>query len=411
MPRSSLRINAQRLQNQLTALAQIGAIDGGGVCRLAFSAEDKAGRDFIETQMRALGLDVRIDAIGNILGIRRGRKDGPIVLTGSHTDTVATGGKYDGSLGVLTGLEVVNTLNDAGVETDLPLGVISFVNEEGVRFMPDMMGSLFLRGDLSVEKVRAFTGIDGTSIGENLDQTSYAGHDDLRSLSFASFVELHIEQGPVLEAEKLDIGIVERVQGISWTETRFTGTANHAGATPMSMRRDAGLAAARLAVEVHALTKSDSQLRATVGSMRLTPNLINVIAQNAVVTVDLRHPDAGGLQEAETRLDKVVADIVEETGVAVEQSRLARVAPEAFDAGCIEAISNAVETLGYTSKRMISGAAHDAQILSVVMPAAMIFVPSRGGVSHNVTEHTEPEHIESGANVLLLALMSLVSDL
>ena len=378
------------------------------MCRLAFSEEDKAGRDFVEMQMRSLGLDVYIDAIGNILGVRKGKREGPIVLTGSHTDSVATGGRYDGSLGVMAGLEVIHTLNDHGVETEFPIGVVSFVNEEGVRFMPDMMGSLFLRGDISADEVRATAGIDGTTIGENLDRTGYAGTDDLRALSFASFVELHIEQGPVLEKESIPIGIVDRVQGLSWFEVCFLGNANHAGATPMSMRQDAGLAAARLVVGVREMTHSpESQLRATAGSIHLTPSLINVIPQEAVVTVDLRHPEIVGLRQGELRLQELIDRIVSEEEVEVEKRSLARLEPVSFDSGCVEAVAKAADKLGYSSRKMTSGAAHDAQVLSSMMPAAMIFVPSKGGISHNITEYTSPEYIEAGANVLLSTLVSL----
>lgn len=403
-----LRVNGSRLQFQLDELAKIGAIDGGGVCRLAFSPEDKAGRDYIEARMRSLGLKVSIDAIGNILGLRAGTASGPVVLTGSHTDTVGTGGRFDGSLGVLAGLEIIETLNDAAIETRLPIGVISFVNEEGVRFMPDMMGSLFLRGDLAIEEVRAITGIDGTTIGQNMDQQDYAGKNTFTTLDIAAFIELHIEQGPVLETKQLQIGIVDRVQGISWLEYTFSGSANHAGATPMDMRQDAGYAAGALAYHIRQMaTEMSRGQRATVGAIRLYPNLINVIAQRATVTVDLRNPDAQQLAEAETNVDQIVQQIAIDAKVSVHRKVLAHVAPETFDATCIRAIENSVKTLGYRSTRLISGAAHDAQILSSRWPAAMIFVPSKYGVSHNVSEYTKPADVEAGANVLLNTVLNL----
>ena len=400
------RINKTRLLAQLDALAKIGSIDGGGVCRLAFSEVDKEGRDFVEARMKRLGLDIYIDPIGNLLGIRRGRRDAPLVLTGSHTDSVGTGGRFDGSLGVLAALEAIETLNEADLETDAPIGIVSFVNEEGVRFMPDMMGSLFFRGDLSIEDARSIVGIDGTTIGENLDRTGYAGTDDLRSFEMGSFVELHIEQGPVLEKEKRSIGIVDRVQGISWFEVDLTGTANHAGATPMTMRHDAGYAAAALSVGVRKLTRSaGEELRATVGSATLHPNLINVIAQQARVTVDLRHPEAAGLVRAEENVKALLEEITQAEGIQYSMRSLARLDPVSFDEGCVQAVTEAAAALGYTSKRMSSGAGHDAMVLAAIMPASMIFVPSRGGISHNINEYTAPDHIEAGANVLLHTLI------
>ncbi|MFK7848415.1 MAG: Zn-dependent hydrolase [Rhodothermales bacterium] len=406
-----MQINSARLLQWLDELAEIGSIPGGGVCRLAFSKEDKAGRDYIERLMRQLGMQVQIDAVGNILGIRKGRhKDGPLVLTGSHTDTVGTGGRFDGSLGVLAGLEVIAQLNDAGVETEKPIGVISFVNEEGVRFMPDMMGSLYLKGELTLAEIRGVKGIDGTTIGENLDEQAYAGTEDFRNLEIAQFIELHIEQGPWLERENIEIGVVERVQGIRWLEFTFTGMANHAGATPMSMRHDAGYAAGVLAHAVRGMANEMGEgQRATVGSITLSPNLINVIAERAVVTVDLRNPITDKLIEAEQRVLAEVDRIAKAEGLQVSVRALARVAPEVFDETCVTALEKAAQHLGYSHQRMISGAAHDAQILAGRFPAAMIFVPSKDGISHNIKEYTKPAHIEAGANVLLHAVLDLAS--
>ncbi len=412
-----MRINSARLLQWLDELAEIGSIPGGGVCRLAFSEEDKAGRDYIERIMRQLGMQVQIDAIGNILGIRRGEEKytntfGPLVLTGSHTDSVGTGGRFDGSLGVLAGLEVIARLNEAGVKTEKSIGVVSFVNEEGVRFMPDMMGSLYLKGVLTLEEIRGIEGIDDTTIGENLDQLDYAGTDDFRDLEIAQFLELHIEQGPWLERENIEIGIVERVQGIRWLEITFTGMANHAGATPMSMRHDAGYAAGALAHAVRGIANEMGQgQRATVGAIQLYPNLINVIAERAVVTVDLRNPVAQRLLEAERRVTEKVNKIAKAEGLQVSVRALASVAPEVFDGACVEALEKAAQHLGYSNQRMISGAAHDAQILAGRYPAAMLFVPSKDGVSHNVKEYTKPEHIEAGANVLLHAVLDLAGTI
>lgn len=404
-----LRINSDRLQTYLTELAQIGALEGGGVCRLAFSPEDKAGRDYVEAQMRALGLEVNIDPLGNILGLRDGEEEGLPVVTGSHVDTVRTGGCYDGSLGVLAGLEVIATLNDAGITTKRPLAVVAFVNEEGARFTPDMMGSFFHRGHLPIEEAYAIVGIDGTTIGENLKALDYAGTDTLPD--FHRFVELHIEQGPILEQEELTIGVVTAVQGISWFELTIHGQANHAGTTPTHLRHDAGYVAGSIAQGVRriALDLGERQ-RATVGSITLFPNLTNVIASKAVVKVDLRNPDNDQLQEAEARLHQLATELGEEEGVEITNRSLARIDPVTFDPAVIDAIDQSAQQLGYLRKHMISGAGHDAQIMGPACPTAMIFIPSKNGISHNTTEYSTPEDIEAGVNVLLHTLLRLADE-
>ncbi|MDZ4699712.1 MAG: Zn-dependent hydrolase [Rhodothermales bacterium] len=399
-------IDRSRFLSSLDALAAIGAIPGGGVTRLAFSSEDRAGRDWVEARMRALGMTVSIDAVGNLLGVRPGAGEGPMVLMGSHTDTVGSGGRFDGSLGVLAGLEAVAAMNDAGVVTEQPVGVASFVNEEGVRFMPDLMGSLYVTHKLEADAIRAIVGVDGTSIGENMDFTAYTGSREWRDLPIGAYLELHIEQGPVLEREAKTIGVVEGVQGLSWIEVVFEGASNHAGTTPMALRRDAGYAAGALVRFVRELAVGIGEpQRTTVGSIRLSPNIINVIAREAVVTVDLRHPDDGGLAAAEDRVESFVRDLAVREGLGVHTRKLARVAPVAFNPTLIGHVQASADRRGYTSRRMISGASHDAQIMAAHCPAAMIFVPSRGGVSHDVMEYTAPEHLVAGAEVLLDAAL------
>lgn len=404
-----VQINRNRLWDNLTTLATIGALPGGGVCRLAFSEEDKKGRDFVEHLMRSLGLDVYIDAVGNMLGIRRGRTE-RIVLTGSHTDTVGTGGKFDGSLGVLAGLEVIQTLNEHKVQTEHAIGVISFVNEEGVRFMPDMMGSLFLTGQLELDTLRAIKGTDGKTIGECLDALDYAGADTLPAHQIHRFIELHIEQGPVLLENQAEIGVVDRVQGILWEEITFKGESNHAGVTPMHRRRDAGYVASAIATYVRELTTQIEGLRATAGSLTLSPNLINVIAEKAVLTIDLRHAEATHLLSARALLFRKLEALCAEEGITYENRNLADVMPVRFNAGCVRCVEEAVEKMGYVAVNMISGAGHDAQIMASTWPASMIFVPSQGAISHNINEYTTPEHVEAGANVLLHAILSLAGS-
>jgi N-carbamoyl-L-amino-acid hydrolase len=328
-------------------------------------------------------------------------------MTGSHIDTVATGGAYDGCYGVLAGLEAIRTLNEAGHRTRRPLVLAIFTNEEGVRFQPDMMGSLVFAGDLPLEDALSARAEDGALLGEELKRIGYAG-EDCSELRPRAYVELHIEQGPILHEEGGTLGAVQDLQGISWHELIITGTSNHAGTTPMRLRRDAGYCAARISVFVRELARrmGGSQV-GTVGVTRLVPNLVNVIAREARITVDLRNTDDGLLNEAEEELRRFVELMMREEGVTIEMRQLARTPPVRFDEGVLGAILKVAGTLGHDIRRMTSGAGHDAQMLARICPAAMIFVPSVGGISHNPREHTEPEHLALGANVLLHTLVEL----
>ena len=406
MTETNLRINLERLLGRIKALAEIGAIDGGGVCRMALSDEDRQGRDLVVGWMHDLGLDVSIDRIGNVIGIRAGTEPGNPVMTGSHIDTVAAGGRYDGNLGVLAGLEVIETLNDAGITTRKPIGVGFFTNEEGARFAPDMMGSAVHQGVFDVEEMLRVKGVDGAVLGEELERIGYAGDVPTGQFRAECFVELHVEQGPTLEIEGCDIGAVEGVQGISWTEYKFGGISNHAGTTPIRFRHDAGYVAAAVSVEARRIANDmGGDQVATVGVTELSPGLINVIAKEALVTVDLRNTDEARLQQAERTMADFIAGICEAEGVSVESRILARFKPVEFDPDMVSLVAGTAETLGYKTRRMPSGAGHDAQMFAPNCPTSMIFVPSRDGISHNVTEYTEPEHIRAGAGVLLQVLM------
>jgi N-carbamoyl-L-amino-acid hydrolase len=406
----NLHVDLERLIGRIHRLGEVGALEGGGVCRLALSPEDKAARDLVVGWMTSLGLSVTVDGIGNLVAVRPGRRDGPPVMTGSHIDTVATGGLYDGNLGVLAGLEVVETLNDAGLETEYPLAVAVFTNEESARFAPDMMGSQVFAGGLDLEAALAVEGIDGESVGACLERIGYRGKAPCGRSEVRAFVELHVEQGPVLEAEGITIGAVEKVQGISWTEVTIGGVSNHAGTTPMALRRDAGHAAAALACEVRRIAEEAGQDQVgTVGAITLKPNLINVIANQAMVTVDLRNTDETRLQAAERRLDEVLVGLRGQ-GFDVETRRLARFEPVDFDPAVVAAVEAAAEGLGHSVKRMPSGAGHGAQMLARVCPSGMIFVPSQDGISHNVREFTKPEDIGAGANILLRVLLDLAGE-
>jgi N-carbamoyl-L-amino-acid hydrolase len=394
-------VNGDRLVARLKELGRAGALVGGGVSRLALSAADGKGRDLVVSWMRAAGLDVCIDPVGNIFGTRAGTVDGPSVMIGSHIDTVATGGLYDGNLGVLAGLEVIEALNDADIATRAPVTVAAFTNEEGARFQPDMLGSLVHVGGLPLDKALATVAIDGARLGDELKAIGYAGTAPLGGIKAAAYLEYHIEQGPVLEADGIDIGVVEGVQGISWTEITLSGRSSHAGCTPMRLRRDAGLAAARIAAGVADIARSvGGDMVGTVGSLRLTPDLVNVVAARATMTVDLRHPDEAMLASAERRLTALIEAIAAEEHVTASTRVLARFAPVAFDHDLVGQVETTARAAGFSTKRMYSGAGHDAQMLARTCPAAMIFVPSENGLSHNTAEYTSPRDIANGLAVL-----------
>jgi beta-ureidopropionase / N-carbamoyl-L-amino-acid hydrolase len=406
-----LQIDAERLLARLDQLAQIGAIEGGGCCRLALTDEDKAGRDLVVSWMRELELEVCIDRIGNVFGLRAGLQPLAPVMTGSHIDTVRTGGRYDGNLGVLAGLEVVATLNAAGVTTRRPLVVAFFTDEEGARFAPDMLGSLVFAGGLAVDEALAAVAIDGKALGAELHRIGYAGAAPLPAYRPHAFVELHIEQGPVLDAEGITIGAVEDLQGISWQEVAITGQSNHAGTTPMRLRHDAGYCAAAIASFLRGLARDmgGSQV-CTVGRIDLVPNLINVIAARATLTADLRNTDESLLREAERRLEGFLDVLGREEGVTIQTRRLARFEPVIFHPAVIRCIEGVTSQLGLTHRRMTSGAGHDAQMLARICPSAMIFVPSVKGISHNAAEYTKPADLAAGANVLLHTLLQLAAE-
>lgn len=405
---TDFRVDGQRLLQQIDALGAVGAREDGSCCRLALTDDDRLGRDLVVSWMRGLELEVRIDRVGNILGLRKGAEDLSPVMTGSHIDTVAAGGKYDGAYGVLAGLELIRILNDGGAVTRHPIAVAAFTNEEGVRFHPDMLGSLVYAGGLGVEDAWAIRATDGPSFGEELVRIGYAGAMAPGSIVPKAFVELHIEQGPILDAEGGCLGAVGDLQGISWQEVTIRGVANHAGTTPMRMRRDAAYGAARTVCFVRDLVREIGGTQVgTVGSLTVAPNLINVIPREAVITVDLRNTDDSLLREAERRLAAFLHDLAERERLEIRTRRLARFEPVVFDKRIVSIIQESAEVLGHPIRPMTSGAGQDAQMLARICPSAMIFVPSVGGISHSPAEYTRPEHVELGANVLLQTVLRL----
>jgi N-carbamoyl-L-amino-acid hydrolase len=401
-----VKIQPDRLLADIESLAAIGDTGDGGNCRLALTDEDAGGRELVVGWMRALGLDVRVDRIGNVVATRAGAggegdRDGAAVMTGSHIDTVGTGGRYDGTLGVLAGLEVVRALDGAGVRTRRPVAVAFFTDEEGSRFPPDMLGSLVYAGGMRLEDALDVVGIDGAVLGDELERIGWAGDAAVPGPAPHAYVELHIEQGPVLEEAGVTIGAVTGVQGISWQELTLTGQSNHAGTTPMRLRRDPVYVAAETIGFVRRLaTGLGGHQVGTVGRVELHPDLVNVVAARATLTVDLRNTDGAALAHAERRLLEHVAAAAAAEGCEPAWRELARFEPVDFDPAVIDLVESTAERLGHSVMRLPSGAGHDAQMLARVCPTGMVFVPSRGGVSHNPNEFTEPEHLAAGVQVL-----------
>ncbi len=405
-------INGERLVQRIRALGAIGRDEAGRLIRLAGSDADKAGRDQFAAWARQIGLDVVVDKIGNIFAVWRTESnaaEAPVLL-GSHIDSVIDAGIYDGCYGVLGGLEVIETLKADGFEPARPIAVAAFTNEEGVRFAPDMLGSLAYIGGLSTDDALATVGTDGATLGAELARIGYAGEAAPGFLEPHCYVELHIEQGPVLEREGVQVGAVENLQGISWQKVTIEGAANHAGTTPMSMRQDAGFAAASVVTFLRGRAKaSNSPTVATVGCMAFEPNAINVIPSRATFTVDLRDPDEQRLREEEAALVTFLEKLGRDEGVAIATERLARFEPVTFDAAIVSRIEGAARERGLTTRRMTSGAGHDAQMLARIAPTAMIFVPSIGGISHSPKEFTPDADLIAGANVLLDVVTGLAS--
>ncbi|KQU91327.1 Zn-dependent hydrolase [Mesorhizobium sp. Root102] len=397
-------IDAKRLLGRIRELGAVGRDGEGRLTRLAASDTDKQGRDLFVGWLRQAGLDVAIDRVGNIFGIWQSPENtgqAPLLI-GSHIDTVIDAGIYDGCYGVLAGLEVIETLRASGFSPSRPIAVAAFTNEEGVHYTPDMMGSLVHAGGVGAETVLAAVGTDGSVLGQELARIGYAGDREPGLLKPHAYLELHIEQGPVLEREGVPIGAVENLQGISWQRVTIDGVANHAGTTPMSMRSDAGHAAARVITFLLDRTKaSNAPTVATVGTIRFEPNAINVIPSRAVFTVDLRDPDEQRLQAEETALAAYIEQLAAAENVTISVEQLARFEPVIFDLRIVERIEAAARACGLGVKRMTSGAGHDAQMMARIAPAAMIFVPSAGGISHNPREHTEDTELVAGANILL----------
>jgi N-carbamoyl-L-amino-acid hydrolase len=409
-----LRVDSDRLWARLEALGEIGAVHGPngekGCARLALTDADGDGRDLVVGWMRDLGLDVTIDAVGNVVATRPGTD--PLVapvMVGSHIDTVRTGGRFDGNLGVLVGLEVIETLEQHGVATRHPISIAFFTNEEGARFQPDMLGSLVFVGGMALEDALDVCAVDdGARLGDELARIGYAGATPCPTASAPhAYFELHVEQGPVLEDEGITIGAVTGVQGISWTELTITGQSAHAGTTPMRLRRDPGYVAAAIITGVRALAREMAGTQvATVGRCVFQPNLVNVVPATVTMTVDLRNTEEALLQQAEAVFAALCDQLAAQEDVTIQRRTLARFQPVVFDAAMVDLVESTARRLGHSTKRMPSGAGHDAQMLARVCPTSMVFVPSVNGLSHNIAEYTSPADVAAGADVLLQVVLA-----
>ncbi|MEQ8604222.1 MAG: Zn-dependent hydrolase [Marivibrio sp.] len=403
----TLRVDGARLWGSLMAMAEIGATAKGGSCRLALSDEDREGRDLFRRWAEEAGCSIVIDSMGNIFARRAGRDASAApVATGSHLDTQPTGGKFDGVYGVLAGLEVIRRLNELGIETDAPIEAIVWTNEEGARFAPSMIGSGVFAGVFDQAEAYATRDLDGKSLGEELARVGYRGEEPCGAHPIGAFFEAHIEQGPVLEAEGRTIGAVVGAQGMNWYDVELSGAEAHAGTTPMARRRDAYLAAARVADRLAAIAHAHGPHGvATVGQVQVFPNSRNTVPGRVAFSVDLRHPEADALAAMEAAMARALAEICDPVGIERRIERISAEAPIGFDPDCVEAVRAAAQALGFEPKEMVSGAGHDACFLASVAPTGMIFVPCADGISHNEVESATPEDLAAGASVLLNAML------
>ena len=403
-----MRVNRKRLEESMDALGRVGATTKGGLNRVALTDDDRRGRGLLVGWMREAGLSVTVDQMGNIFGLRAGSDSLPPVMMGSHADSVPTGGRYDGQLGVLCALETIRTLNDTKATTRHPVAMAIFTNEEGARFQPAMIGSGVMAGKIPLEDAYNARDRDGIRLGDALERIGYLGSEPCIPRPLRAYLELHIEQGPILEEQHLSVGVVEGIVAISWSRVTLSGVQDHAGPTPMRIRHDALVAAAEIVRGVREIPrKIGGDLVATVGRLDVSPNIPNAIPGRVTMSVDLRGPDEHNLTRAMGLLDRVVKDAGRLEGVTFELEHYWRVPRTHFDLEVVDTIETAAKSLGYGYRRILSGAGHDAQYMAAICPTGMIFVPSRNGRSHCEEEFTPMDDIEQGANTLLLAASRL----
>lgn len=399
-----LTISEDRLRERFEAFSKIGATERGGVNRPALSDANRAARDCLVRWFEGADLSVSVDEMGNIFGRRDGVRTLPPVLLGSHIDSQYNGGRFDGALGVLGALEVVETLNDAEVETERPIEIVSWSNEEGVRFQPGTLGSGVFAGVFDRDDAYGLTDKEGLRLGEELERIGYKGTVPCEAQDFHCYLELHVEQGPRLEEAGIPIGVVDGIVGYCWLRATFRGQADHAGPTPMGSRRDPLVAASEVVGAVRRIAASDDgDLVGTVGSVDVHPNSINVIPERVELTVDLRSYDDDRIDRVSTEVRRAIEAAVEREGVECEHEELMGNGSQTFAGDCVEAVERAAEELDVDYMHMVSGAGHDASHLNQLCETGMIFVPSVGGVSHTEEEFTEWDDVVTGTNVLLRA--------
>ncbi len=403
-----MRIDRQRLAQSIEELGRIGETPGGGLTRLALTDDDRRARDWMVARMREAGLRVTVDRMGNIFGERPGAEALPPVMMGSHVDSVPTGGKYDGQLGVLCALEAIRSLNDHGVRTRHPVTLVIFTGEEGARFQPAMIASGVMAGKIALEDAYAARDRDGVRLVDELERIGYLGAEPCVPRPFRAYLELHIEQGPLLEEAGLSVGVVEGIVAIAWSRLTIHGVQDHAGPTPMRVRHDALVAAAEVVTGVRRLAREiGGDLVATVGRLDVAPNIVNAIPGRVTLSVDLRDPRTETLDRALPLLERAVEEACRREGVRYELEHYWRVPFTPFAPEVVAAVERAAKAVGARYRRLLSGAGHDAQYMAAIGPAGMVFVPSRGGRSHCEEEFTPMDDIEHGANTLFLAALDL----
>jgi N-carbamoyl-L-amino-acid hydrolase len=402
-----MNINSERLWSSLMELAKIGATPKGGVRRLALSELDGEARDLFIRWCKEAGCSVSVDGIGNIFARRPGRNEQlPPIITGSHIDTQPSGGKFDGNYGVLSGLEVVRTLNDHKVQTQAPIEVAVWTNEEGSRFTPVMMGSGVFIGEFALEHILQQKDIEGISVGEALNKIGYNGPARIGGRPVGAYFEAHIEQGPILEDSDKVLGVVTGALGLRWYDAVVGGQDAHAGPTPMRLRHDALVAAAKMVTEINALAyRYQPNGRATVGFMQVKPNSRNVVPGEVRFSVDLRHAEDAQLEKMEREMQAQCVELAQAGSVSVKIERVANYPACRFNEACVSSVRSAAEKLGLSHMDIVSGAGHDAIYMARIAPTSMIFVPCEGGISHNEIENARPEHLAAGCDVLLNVML------
>jgi N-carbamoyl-L-amino-acid hydrolase len=407
-PQTNQRIDGRRLWDSLMTMAEIGATPKGGVRRLTLTEVDRRGRDRFRAECEAAGLTVRVDAIGNMFARRAGRDPGRLpVLFGSHLDSQPSGGKFDGALGVLAGLEVMRTLRDLGIVTEAPLELVNWTDEEGSRFGHSLMGSGVWAGVFPLDTAYGLTDTEGVTVRHALDGIGYRGPAPAAAFPADAYFELHIEQGPILEREAKQVGVVTGAQAMVWYDAAVTGQDSHAGTTPPSARKDALVCAARVVDLVDRMMRARGEDgRGTVGQLLVFPNSRNVIPGEVRFSVEFRHPDTAEVDRLDAQFPREAGFIARDCGVKLELTQLFKIAAQPFDPACVELVRHGAAVLGYSTRDIVSGAGHDAVYVARHVPTAMIFTPCKDGLSHNEAESIEAAEAEAGAQVLLQAVLA-----